>query len=911
MGSEPRLSDIVDPMPPGSALRALPRVATMPEAWYHPGAMGATSLAFASRMGLSQVSRWSLEFASPGAESGLSVRPPIDYWPWADAESPDEQAGVMRNAQTQRRSPSGSTPVAAVNASPVIHRGLPRTLIRRGGTDGPGAFAAILRPEMVDPSDLGGAASSSSRGSAKQSESGLLAFKRMLEQTGRLEPSSTTGEVPPASLARPGGAVEARRSTTQAPMRVRSSQPPPQTTGRGGPADIEEAPLGRPGLPNDAIARRSTRPGALPGADFATAQSVRRPPDREATTSRGQDRPSPPTSRGEDREWTPTGRGEDREWTPTGRGDDRVSAPMARHEFESPIARRSTESSRRRSTAGLLDSVSSPVIDPPSGSVPDGSSSSANGGRGVDSLDVAPHAVLVRGAQHDTAGATSADPASVARAATARSAQAEPDRPVPAQESMQAQRQPDRRAAAAAALTAAQSRSMAGGVVQESWRPTSAADSAAVAPGPRPGPTPTSTRSPAASPDPGRSTAASPAPARSPAASPDPGRSAAASPAPARSPDPGGVHQQQGTPASRPAVSPVAPAQAFTEVLRAAPSIAPRPLPESLRPLAAAIVGRTAVSMRTDHVARRALAAAGKRAATTGSVIHLHREPDTHADRALIAHELTHVAHLSPLPRFFDDDRPSAEERRADDIARLVRRSPILTRELHRSTDRDDQVARRSISGSQSIRSTRSEPTSSGATIQRSTRPLSPVAGGTITAADLVARVADATRTVGSDAAPASIGRSTTNARAVRPRPAVAPAVVIRRSMSPTTDLGRSWDADAAARASTTATNSVRATAKSDTIRRTVSPGASATRTAPLMAQRLLESGGTQSADLGNSPATSQSSNGSDTDPLTQNIADLRDASGAVDFVDWIMDQIEDRLLSEMQRRGGRFRGEF
>ena len=67
--------------------------------------------------------------------------------------------------------------------------------------------------------------------------------------------------------------------------------------------------------------------------------------------------------------------------------------------------------------------------------------------------------------------------------------------------------------------------------------------------------------------------------------------------------------------------------------------------------------------MRTDRATRDALAAVGKQAATVGGVIHLQRHPDRSARTAeIVAHELVHVAHPSPRPRFFDDDRHSGEE---------------------------------------------------------------------------------------------------------------------------------------------------------------------------------------------------------------------------------------------------------
>jgi hypothetical protein len=78
--------------------------------------------------------------------------------------------------------------------------------------------------------------------------------------------------------------------------------------------------------------------------------------------------------------------------------------------------------------------------------------------------------------------------------------------------------------------------------------------------------------------------------------------------------------------------------------------------------------------MRTGPSAQRALAAAGKHAATVGGVIHLRRAPDRTARAAeIVAHELVHAAHPSPRPRFLDDDRHSHEESLARRTGSLVR----------------------------------------------------------------------------------------------------------------------------------------------------------------------------------------------------------------------------------------------
>lgn len=104
----------------------------------------------------------------------------------------------------------------------------------------------------------------------------------------------------------------------------------------------------------------------------------------------------------------------------------------------------------------------------------------------------------------------------------------------------------------------------------------------------------------------------------------------------------------------------------------------PDPLPTSFRPMAEAIAGGRTVLLSTDHASRRALRSVGKVAATTADVIHLDPEPvPQDALGEVIAHELTHVAHPSPRPRFFDDVDDSPEERRAEQVAQAMARSPL------------------------------------------------------------------------------------------------------------------------------------------------------------------------------------------------------------------------------------------
>ncbi|MGH9125323.1 MAG: eCIS core domain-containing protein [Acidimicrobiales bacterium] len=115
-------------------------------------------------------------------------------------------------------------------------------------------------------------------------------------------------------------------------------------------------------------------------------------------------------------------------------------------------------------------------------------------------------------------------------------------------------------------------------------------------------------------------------------------------------------------------------AERFHRALAERPIEVAQPLPQHFRPLARAIVGDRAVSVRTGPATRAALAAAGKPAATVGNVIHLRRSLDRSLESVeVLAHELVHAARPSPQARFFGDDRRSAEEHVAEHTGRLAR----------------------------------------------------------------------------------------------------------------------------------------------------------------------------------------------------------------------------------------------
>jgi hypothetical protein len=250
---------------------------------------------------------------------------------------------------------------------------------------------------------------------------------------------------------------------------------------------------------------------------------------------------------------------------------------------------------------------------------------------------------------------------------------------------------------------------------------------------------------------------------------------------------------------------------------------ASRPLPIEYRPLATAIVGeRQPVRVSTSHASRRALARVGKRAATTGDTIHLDRPRPT---PEVIAHELTHVAHPSPTPRFFDDDDRGPEERQAEQVAAVMRRSPILP--------------------TTSAAATRNRPTTAPTATTATTATIAPTSTPTTTRAP---------GTISASALAASITGNTSSG-AVQRKQVVTPA-----APAPTAP---------------------------DTIRR----ADDAPTTAPTI-------------------PTSPASSTGESDPLDQPALRANPAATRAQF-ELILELLEERILAQLERRGGRYRGGF
>jgi hypothetical protein len=147
-----------------------------------------------------------------------------------------------------------------------------------------------------------------------------------------------------------------------------------------------------------------------------------------------------------------------------------------------------------------------------------------------------------------------------------------------------------------------------------------------------------------------------------------------ASSAPIGAPDPSGAVSTTPPPPSPVAAArakPTAtPRERWEAAVAARPLERPRPLPAAFHPMAREITGRAhAPRFTTGPATREALAAAGALGATTGAVVHLPATPTAApSSMQVLAHELTHARQPVRRPRFFlggltahlDDDERGA-----------------------------------------------------------------------------------------------------------------------------------------------------------------------------------------------------------------------------------------------------------
>jgi hypothetical protein len=202
-------------------------------------------------------------------------------------------------------------------------------------------------------------------------------------------------------------------------------------------------------------------------------------------------------------------------------------------------------------------------------------------------------------------------------------------------------------------------------------------------------------------------------------------------------------------------------ADRFLAELGREPTARARPLPDTFQPLASAITGSARPArVSTDATTRRALQSVGKRAATVDDVIHLARAPQHDARAAeVIAHELTHVAHPSPAPRFFDDDHRGPEERMAEQVAKVIARSPVMPAAPVPSTTAAAAATATASGGAPAAGN-------GGNVIRRSAAPPLSSGPGAVSAADLAAALDGGTSSTTSSLSAPPIRRSASRSAA-------------------------------------------------------------------------------------------------------------------------------------------------
>ena len=94
---------------------------------------------------------------------------------------------------------------------------------------------------------------------------------------------------------------------------------------------------------------------------------------------------------------------------------------------------------------------------------------------------------------------------------------------------------------------------------------------------------------------------------------------------------------------------------AWRRQVRRQPLESPQPLPTRWQPLARHLAGSAAVRYTTGPATRAALTAARALGATTGTVLHLARQPEA-VDLPVVAHELVHARSALTRPRFLSAD---------------------------------------------------------------------------------------------------------------------------------------------------------------------------------------------------------------------------------------------------------------
>ena len=905
------------------AHRSLPQVTVIRRSAVQPGFIARRSLAFGSYIGQSQVSRWSI--GATMQRGALPVRPPIDYWPWATADEPE--------------------PVHV----PRFERSLPRMATLRRNTDAsPGAIVKAMQPQTIDLGQVGQKA-------PKRNE--MESFKAMLERTGHIPPGDGETQRPVGeprvatesrgvatalksagrpSSAQPDGAsvaaaglaaaAAAAVTTSSAPDTVRrAAARPAAASTRGSRPAPAVVPTSRSDVSRSDVSRSDvgsstagSATGAVQAADLAAhiqssravmsaAGSVARTAVEPAGTAQprvvGQPlageafvtRPNP----------TPT----------TGDRDLDSGTPSNSMASDASVVRRSVAQAMPPSVSN--DDAGRGTVTLPGVMPARLTSSTADRARYRPAPAVAtpwpgstdasgPPAAAAHPPQSPTSSPASPGQPGSALAATDTAT----DTTTQATTGVLMSSLVERLAPSPPAVGTAHSESSVEDVRRTS-SPNKSAPGAPTAVASSPNSTPsavgssnTSATTSSVSPGPGWVDGRAPGEARRqrPAAADvlataesnpqlDQLRNPHANPRPSVAPQLQAIQRSTQVDAlDRPARPERPTPDRFLDVLNAASTSSLRPLPSIFAPMAQAVVGRTDVMVRDDSGARAALAAVGKRAATMGNTIVLPDRAGAATDTAVLAHELTHIAHPSPLPRFYADDRPSAEERQADAVAQLIHRSPTL-----RAATPATPVAPPARQGRPRETAPRpggstASPTMSGATpttLRRSTTPTRP-----------------------------AVSSATTDALSLTPPPpryaAAPPATPGHPIGAATASRGsRAHRSTAVTVSAETSGGTVRrsgaATQSSTTPRRSALTGAGAgAGAASLPIRRALAQ--TPDSDVGVSGVQDRNTSSTIGVPIIDN---MTTTAGVVEFVDWIVERVEDRVIAELQRRGGRFKEDF
>jgi hypothetical protein len=370
------------------------------------------------------------------------------------------------------------------------------------------------------------------------------------------------------------------------------------------------------------------------------------------------------------------------------------------------------------------------------------------------------------------------------------------------------------------------------------------------------------------------------------------------------------------------------PEQRWRQALRQRPLETPRSLPPGLDRLSRSVSGRTGVRYTTGAATAAALEAAGAQAASSGDVVHLPAVPSAQgAAGRLLLHELAHLRQPLARPRFLLQHRSGsvdADEQHAVRAAEVA--GAAVQRLLVPGAPATTPGAANALSATSSTTSsTTSSSTTTGApTVRRLADPTRSAAGS-------VARLASGAGVVSPDAAagvvadlPVASGASGAVLDAVRgiARQEVAaltqlPASTLqdRAASALAQGLGAGGSADGlAAVGGPSAPTVAGATSPPVGFGEPGPEGAfdlSAGAAAPVDGGAGAVSGGAPAMGVA-TPAGGASTGGASTGATGAGaLTGVGGAPVPEPLLDGVVEALEQRLLAELERRGGRYSGVF